>query len=106
MKLEDIKYDFPNMPENMRQMIEQEVERQLAKPDISSGNRKTIRHIPKRRLAVAVAAATLALGTTVCAGVLYGLKIIGWGTMHTKQSRSARTACRTALWRLRIRSIT
>ena len=33
MKLEDIKYDFPNMPENMRQMIEQEVERQLAKPE-------------------------------------------------------------------------
>lgn len=89
MKLEDIKYDFPNMPENMRQMIEQEVERQLAKPDISSGNRKTIRHIPKRRLAVAVAAATLALGTTVCAGVLYGLKNnrVGNYAYETKQER-------------------
>lgn len=74
MKLENMNRDFPNMPESMRQMIEQEIEKQLAKPDVLPGNRKTGRHIPKKRLAVAVAAATLALGTTVFAGVLYGLK--------------------------------
>ena len=74
MKLENMNRDFPNMPESMRQMIEQEIEKQLAKPDVLPGNRKAGRHILKKRLAVAVAAATLALGTTVFAGVLYGLK--------------------------------
>ena len=74
MKLENMNQDFPNMPESMRQMIEQEVEKQLAKPDVLPGNRKTGRHMPKKRLAIAVAAATLALGTTVFAGVFYGLK--------------------------------
>lgn len=74
MKLENMNQDFPNMPESMRQMIEQEVEKQLAKPDVLPGSRKTGRHISKKRLAIAVAAATLALGTTVFAGVLYGLK--------------------------------
>ena len=74
MKLENMNRDFPKMPEEMRQMIEQEVEKQLAKPDMLPGNRKTGRHISKKRLAIAVAAATLALGTTVFAGVLYGLK--------------------------------
>ncbi len=70
-------------------MIEQEVEKQLAKPNINSGKRKTGRHIPKRRLAVAVAAATLALGTTVFAGVLYGLKNnrVGNYAYETKQER-------------------
>ena len=33
MKLENMNRDFPKMPEEMRQMIEQEVEKQLAKPD-------------------------------------------------------------------------
>lgn len=65
MKLENMNRDFPNMPESMRQMIEQEIEKQLAKPDVLLGNRKAGRHIPKKRLVVAVAAATLALGTTV-----------------------------------------
>ena len=74
MKLENMNRDFPNMPERMRQMIEQEVEKQLAKPDGIPMKRKSGRHMPKKRLAVAVAAATLALGTTVFAGVIYGLK--------------------------------
>lgn len=74
MKLENMDQDFPNMPERMRQMIEQEVEKQLAKPDGIPMKRKSGRHMPKKRLAVAVAAATLALGTTVFAGVIYGLK--------------------------------
>ena len=40
MKLENMNRDFPKMPEEMRQMIEQEVEKQLAKPDMLPGNRK------------------------------------------------------------------
>ena len=50
MKLENMNQDFPNMPESMRQMIEQEVEKQLAKPDVLPGSRKTGRHISKKRL--------------------------------------------------------
>ena len=45
MKLENMNQDFPNMPESMRQMIEQEVEKQLAKPDVLPGSRNTGRHI-------------------------------------------------------------
>lgn len=96
MELENMNRDFPNMPESMRQMIEQEIEKQLAKPDVLPGNRKAGRHILKKRLAVAVAAATLALGTTVFAGVLYGLKNNQVGSTLTRQSRSVRTARRTA----------
>ena len=89
MKLENMDQDFPNMPERMRQMIEQEVEKQLAKPDGIPMKRKSGRHMPKKRLAVAVAAATLALGTTVFAGVIYGLKNnqVGKYAYETRQER-------------------
>lgn len=78
-------------------MIEQEIEKQLAKPDVLLGNRKAGRHIPKKRLVVAVAAATLALGTTVFAGVLYGLKNIQVGkyAYETKQERQDGTRQRS-----------
>ena len=66
MKLENMNRDFPKMPEEMRQMIEQEVEKQLAKPDMLPGNRKTGRHISKKRLAIAVAAATCPIKRIPC----------------------------------------
>ena len=65
MKLENMNQEFPKMPDAMRKMIEQEVEQQLQK--------KTGKFIG-RRVMIAVLAATLALGTTAFAGVLYRMK--------------------------------
>lgn len=77
------------MPETMRQMIEEEVKKQLEKPEVLPMNRKVRRSMPKKRLALAVAAATLALGMTVFAGVLYSLKNnqLGKYAYETRQER-------------------
>ena len=71
MKLENMNQEFPKMPDAMRKMIEQEVEQQLQK--------KTGKFIG-RRVMIAVLAATLALGTTAFAGVLYRMKSKQVGT--------------------------
>ena len=65
MKLENMNQEFPKMPDAMRKMIEQEVAQQLQK--------KTSK-FTGRRVMIAVLAATLALGTTAFAGVLYRMK--------------------------------
>lgn len=64
MRLEDMKQDFPKMPEEMRKMIEQEVKKQVK----TTVRRKT--HKGKTALIAALVAA-MALGTTVFAGFLY-----------------------------------
>ncbi len=65
MRLEDMKYDFPDMPKEMRKMVEREVERQVKMEQPQFGW--------KRRKAGQIAAASLAAvmlcGTTVFAGV-------------------------------------
>lgn len=63
MRLEDMGNEFPEMPEEMREMIEQEVAKQIRKETQRSSR------MSKRSLAVLVLAATLALGMTAFAGV-------------------------------------
>lgn len=65
MGFEDLKYDFPKMPEEMRTMIEKEVNRQvkIEQPKFTN-NKKTAGKV----LAASVAAVIL-LGTTTFAGV-------------------------------------
>lgn len=64
MKFEDLKYDFPKMPEEIRVMIEKEVKRQIKTQTPQLKGRKRV----KRTLAVALVAVALC-GTTVFAGV-------------------------------------
>ena len=84
MKLENMNQEFPKMPDAMRKMIEQEVEQQLQK--------KTGKFIG-RRVMIAVLAATLALGTTAFAGVLYRMKSkqVGTYAVKTTQEKEAGT---------------
>ena len=65
MGFEDLKYDFPKMPEEMRTMIEKEVNRQvkIEQPKFTN-NKKTAGKV----LAASVAVVIL-LGTTTFAGV-------------------------------------
>lgn len=63
MRLENIGNEFPEMPEDMRMMVEQEVAKQIRK-----GMQQRSR-MSKRSMAVLVLAATMALGMTVFAGV-------------------------------------
>ena len=73
------------MPDAMRKMIEQEVEQQLQK--------KTGKFIG-RRVMIAVLAATLALGTTAFAGVLYRMKSKQVGTYAVKTTQEKDAADR------------
>lgn len=67
MKLEDLKYEFPKMPDEMRVMIEKEVARQVSmQPERIKKNRR-VRSVGKT-IAASLAAVML-LGTTVFAGV-------------------------------------
>lgn len=65
MKLEDIRYDFPKMPKEMRTMIEKEVEKQIKMPHPHAVRAKKA---AGRTLAASVAAVLL-FSTTVFAGV-------------------------------------
>lgn len=68
MRLENMKNEFPVMPERIRDMVEREVEKQLKTGDIDS--------VPKRKgmirgSLVAALVAAMVLGTTVFAEVIY-----------------------------------
>ena len=78
MKLENMNQEFPKMPDSMRKMVEQEVEQQL---------QKKTRKFTGRRVMIAVLAATLALGTTAFAGVLYRMKSQQVGTYAVKTTQ-------------------
>ena len=67
MRLEDMREEFPKMPESMRQMIEQEVKEQVKIAAYSRKKKKGMAH----RMLIASMVAALALATTVCAGVVY-----------------------------------
>lgn len=64
MRLEDMKHDFPSMPEEIREMIEREVDRQVKteRPEFQRRGRAAGRTI------AASVAAVMILGTTVFAG--------------------------------------
>ena len=64
MQYEKLKYDFPKMPEEMRDMIEREVEKQVK---VKQQGRK--RRFAFGKIAAASAAAVMLCGTTVFAGV-------------------------------------
>ncbi|MCX4320472.1 MAG: DUF4367 domain-containing protein [Lachnospiraceae bacterium] len=64
MQYENLKYDFPKMPEEMRDMIEREVEKQVK---VKQQGRK--RRFAFGKIAAASAAAVMLCGTTVFAGV-------------------------------------
>lgn len=65
MRLEDIKYDFPNMPEEIRTMIEKEVEKQVKTEHVQRSSRKWT----AGKVLAASMAAVMLLGTTAFAGV-------------------------------------
>lgn len=90
MRLEDMREEFPKMPESMRQMIEQEVAEQVKRESRSENNgwkepaeqkiqqqEKIVFYGRKKkkgmahRMLIASMVAALALATTVCAGVVY-----------------------------------
>lgn len=70
MQIENIKEEFPVMPEEMRAMVKREVEKQL-KTASSAGGRK--KRMPRRYLIVAFAA-VMVMGMTVFAGSLYRMR--------------------------------
>lgn len=77
MRLEDIKQEFPKMPEDMRAMVEREVERQLKQTAVAKHSDRNVgrkQMIKRQQWSVGKAAAvalvaTMVLGTTVFAGV-------------------------------------
>lgn len=64
MRFEDLQYDFPKMPEEMRNMIEKEVDRQLHLQKVRDNRRK---HAVGKTVAASLAAVML-FGTTAFAG--------------------------------------
>ena len=70
MRLEDIKREFPQTPDYIRQMIEDKVEEQLHAEQIAPFERKVNRFRMSFQKAIAVGfAAVMLMGTTVYAGV-------------------------------------
>lgn len=68
MELENLNQEFPKMPEEMRAMIEREVEQQIKEGKTVMYRKR--KHFARKTLVASVAAAML-LGTTVFAGVIY-----------------------------------
>lgn len=68
MRLEDMKQEFPEMPQEMRAMIEREVEKQVKLTSATQYHKN--KRLAKRTLIASLVAA-MALGTTVFAGALY-----------------------------------
>ena len=83
MRLEDMEQEFPQMPEEMRTMIEREVEKQVNTTSSIGFEKK--KHMMKKSF-VAALVATFALGTTVCAGALYQMhsRSVGKYAVKTK----------------------
>lgn len=79
MRLEDLRQDFPQMPEELRTMVEREVQKQIRVG--MKGKRKN--HRLRKTLIVAFAAAML-LGTTVFAAIAYRMRNEPVGTYAVK----------------------
>lgn len=82
MRLKDIKQEFPQTPENIRQMIENRVEEQLHTVQIIPCECKTSKFHLSFPKAIAVGfAAVMLMGTTVFAGLkLYQIYVEKNGT--------------------------
>lgn len=83
MRLEDMENEFPKMPEDMRAMIEREVEKQVK--TVPSTQFRKRKHMARRSFVAALVAA-MALGTTVFAGVMYQMhgRSVGKYAVETK----------------------
>ncbi|MDE6052938.1 MAG: hypothetical protein K2G55_04065, partial [Lachnospiraceae bacterium] len=66
MKLEDLKQNFPEMPSELRMLVERKVQEQIR---IVPTKRRR-RHMTRKTIAAAIAAVML-LGTTAFAGIAY-----------------------------------
>ncbi len=96
VRLEDLRQYFPEMPAEMRRMVESEVQKQIGAAP--SGRRR--RHMAKKSV-IAVLAAALLIGTTVAASVVYKMhsepvgkyavetKIVEMNPKETEESSSA-----------------
>ena len=81
LRLENLKQEFPQMPPEIRSMIEQEVEKYTSSGD-SHRSHKLVRRIP-----ILMFAAALILGATAFAGInLYQLYVEKEGTYRLKTS--------------------
>lgn len=100
MKLENMKDEFPRMPEEMRIMIEKEVYRQMDKKEVqeekkgklarNGGKSKGHGRISRKQIIAVAVAATVAVGTTVLAGSsLYRLYLEKEGTYGVRTGISA-----------------
>lgn len=89
MRLEDLKYEFPQMPEEMKRKVEKEVAKQLE-------SKKVKRPINLKRAMIIAFAATLALGTTVIAGTklyqFYAEKVGEYGVKTVAQRKETESA--------------
>ena len=81
MKLEDLKQDFPEMPSELRRMVEREVQEQIR---IVPTKRRR-RHMTRKTIAV-VFAAVMLVGTTAFAGIAYKMhsESVGKYAVNTK----------------------
>ena len=76
MRLEQLKDEYPVMPEDIRRRIEQEVHVQMKTDNGKYQERKRTGRMSGRKAVVAALAATMAIGTTVFAGAkLYEWKV-------------------------------
>lgn len=77
MRIENMRQEFPGMPDSMRAMVEREVAKQLKVTSVSGYQKK--KRMAHKSIAAALVAA-LALGTTVFAGVTYRMRSSQNGT--------------------------
>lgn len=86
MRLDNLKNEFPKMPEDMRKMVETEVEKQVN----TSKSRFMV-----RKVAVAALVAIMVIGTTVFAGTqiykLYGKKVGKYGVITKVENNETST---------------
>lgn len=71
MQLENIKEEFPVMPEEMRAMVKREVEKQVKTAPSANGRKKRM----LRRYLIVAFAAVMVMGMTVFAGSLYRMHV-------------------------------
>lgn len=98
MRVEDIKYEFPKMPDEMRIMVEREVEKQIKMGD--AGKRMTgytrKRKNSRRKMALILLAAALGVGTTAFAGAriyrMYSEQVGSYGVRTVIQEETGESS--------------
>lgn len=87
MRLENLKNEFPKMPERMQEMVEREVEKQV---------KKVRPHFSTKKTAAVAIVAVMALGTTVFAGAqiskMYGTSAGKYGIVTKIKNEETQTS--------------